>query len=157
MDSNTQEKRGPGKPKAVVDLELVYNLAKLHCTNREIAHLVGCHVDTLQKRFHDLLDKGRDDGKMTLRRSMWDLALNGKNPTMMIWLSKQHLGFSDNPVSTDDKKPLPWSDDEPSSKFVEVEDDATDIEEDQIQVELTYAAHDQIKENLNSTFRTFGD
>jgi hypothetical protein len=152
-----QEKRGPGKPKTVVDLELVYNLAKLHCTNREIASLVGCHVDTLQKRFHDLLDKGRDDGKMTLRRSLWDLALNGKNVTAMIWLSKQHLGFSDHPVSTDDKKPLPWSDDEPETKFIEVDADQVDGEQvDEVEIELTYAAHDQIKENLNSTFRTFG-
>lgn len=142
-----------------IDLELVYGLAKLHCTNREIASLTGVSVDTLQRRYHDILDKGRDDGKMTLRRSMWDLALNGKNPTMMIWLSKQHLGFTDNPISNDDKKPLPWSDDdvEEVSKNTtqEVETDSEDV--DQVDIELTYAAHEVIKENLNSTFRTFGD
>lgn len=144
-------------PRKPIDLELVYGLAKLHCTNREIASLTGVSVDTLQRQYHDILDKGRDDGKMTLRRSMWDLALNGKNPTMMIWLSKQHLGFSDNPINSDDKKPLPWSDDdiEEVSTKTQVETDSEDVE--QVDIELTYAAHEVIKENLNSTFRTFGD
>jgi hypothetical protein len=143
-----------------IDLELVYGLAKLHCTNREIASLTGVCVDTLQRNYHDVLDKGRDDGKMTLRRSMWDLALNGKNPTMMIWLSKQHLGFSDNPINSDDKKPLPWTDDdvvEGKGLAVEVEDSVETEDDNQVDIELTYAAHDVIKENLNATFRTFGD
>jgi hypothetical protein len=139
-----------------IDLELVYGLAKLHCTNREIASLTGVSVDTLQRQYHDILDKGRDDGKMTLRRSMWDLALNGKNPTMMIWLSKQHLGFSDNPISNDDKKPLPWTDDD----IVEgpaLEQEQEELAEDPVEIELTFAAHDTIKEDLNATFRTFGE
>ncbi len=144
-------------PRKPIDLELVYNLAKLHCTNREIASLSGVSVDTLQRQYHDVLDKGRDDGKMTLRRSMWDLALNHKNPTMMIWLSKQHLGFSDNPISNDDKKPLPWTDDDITEGAGLEQVKETAQEPDEVEVELTYAAHDTIKEDLRSTFRNFGD
>jgi hypothetical protein len=141
-----------------IDLELVYGLAKLHCTNKEIASLAGVSVDTLQRRYHDILDKGRDDGKMTLRRSMWDLALNGRNPTMMIWLSKQHLGFTDNPINSDDKKPLPWTDDDVvEGKGLEVESQQDDDSADEVEIELTYAAHDTIKADLNATFRTFGE
>lgn len=140
-----------------IDLDLVYGLSKLHCTNREIASLTGVHIDTLQRLYHDVLDKGRDDGKMTLRRSLWDLALNGKNVTAMIWLSKQHLGFSDNPISSDDKKPLPWTDDEVVTGAGLAEETAVLSQEEQVDIELTFAAHDTIKENLNSTFRTFGD
>jgi len=140
-----------------IDLELVYGLAKLHCTNREIASLTGVSVDTLQRQYHDILDKGRDDGKMTLRRSMWDLALNGKNPTMMIWLSKQHLGFTDNPISNDDKKPLPWTDDDLVESKVEEQEQEEPEVADEVEIELTYAAHETIKDDLRSTFRTFGD
>lgn len=146
--------------KKYVDLELVYGLAKLHCNNREIASLVGVSVDTLQRRYHDILDKGRDEGKMALRRSMWDLALNGKNITAMIWLSKQHLGFSDNPISNEDKKPLPWTDDDvvEGSGLAELQTDTDQsAEADEVEIELTFAAHDTIKAELNSTFRTFGD
>lgn len=139
-----------------IDLELVYGLAKLHCTNREIASLVGVSVDTLQRNYHDILDKGRDEGKMTLRRSMWDLALNGKNPTMMIWLSKQHLGFTDNPISNDDKKPLPWTDDD-IAEGEALEQEQEELADDPVEIELTYAAHDTIKADLNATFRTFGE
>lgn len=145
--------------KKPIDLELTYGLAKLHCTNREIASLVGISVDTLQRRYHDILDKGRDEGKMTLRRSMWDLALNGRNPTMMIWLSKQHLGFSDNPIGNEDKKPLPWTDDDivegKGLAIAAEETAATDQEE--VEIELTFAAHDTLRAEINSTFRTFGD
>jgi hypothetical protein len=34
----------------------------------------------------------------------------GGNCTMLIWLGKQYLGQVDSPVNTEEKQPLPWSD-----------------------------------------------
>lgn len=100
-----------GHNRIKIDLDLVYKLAKIHCTNREIASIVGINIDSLQRLYRDVLEAGREAGKMALRRKMWSSALEG-NPTMMIWLSKQHLGMTDNILVTEDKKPLPWSDDD---------------------------------------------
>lgn len=106
----------PTKNKAVreitqQDRELIYKLAAIHCSNREIASIVGLHIDSLQRSFKDLLAAGRENGKGKLRRKMWESALSG-NVTMMIWLSKNHLGMTDNILVSEEKKPLPWSDDE---------------------------------------------
>ena len=48
--------------------------------------------------------------KLVLRKAMLDTAVTNKNPTMLIWLSKQYLGMTDQPTDTDDKKVLPWND-----------------------------------------------
>jgi len=74
--------------------KLVENLAMIHCNWREIAASVGEKDDYLQKRFSSFYEKGRERGKMTLRRKMFETALGG-NVTMQIWLSKQYLGMAD--------------------------------------------------------------
>lgn len=83
-----------GRPPLDINPDLVLGLARIHCTNREIATIVGCHVDTLTNRFSDLLEKGREEGRMSLRRLQWAKAEAG-NVTMMIWLGKQMLGQKD--------------------------------------------------------------
>lgn len=81
-----------GRPRLDIDLELVEDLAKIHCTNLEIASIVGCEATLLGKgRFSAIISKGREAGKMSLRRKMWETAMGG-NVTMQIWLSKQYLG-----------------------------------------------------------------
>lgn len=124
------------------DRELIYKLATIHCSNKEIASIVGLHIDSLQRAFKDILAAGRENGKGKLRRKMWEQALNG-NTTMLIWLSKNHLGMTDNVLVSEEKKPLPWSDEdiqseEPSSPtdaaegvvFVETHDDLDRLHED---------------------------
>ena len=125
------------------DRELIYKLAAIHCSNKEIASIVGLHIDSLQRAFKDILAAGRENGKGKLRRKMWEQALNG-NTTMLIWLSKNHLGMTDNVLVSEEKKPLPWSDDEdikserPNSPtdaaegmvFVETHDDLDRLAED---------------------------
>jgi len=83
-----------GRPPIEVDEDLIEKLASIHCTMAEIASTVGCSVDTLERRFAETIKRGKDKGKSSLRRIMWKKAQEG-NPTMMIWLSKQHLGMSD--------------------------------------------------------------
>lgn len=73
-----------------IDPELVRDLASIHCTMEEMAHILKCSVDTLENRFSDLIKEAKANGKASLRRVQWGLAQAG-NPTMAIWLGKQLL------------------------------------------------------------------
>ena len=110
---------GRGNRKRVVAPQDVYELAAIGCSDSEIARWFDIAENTLKYNFRDILAKGREDVKMTLRRAMLKNALNG-NAVMQIWLSKNMLGMSDNPTHADDAKPLPWNEDtdgtEPSTE-----------------------------------------
>lgn len=82
------------RPRKVIDEALLRKLAVIHCTQEEMASVVGVSVDTLQRRYAAQIKSGRDEGKMSLRRKMWEMALNG-NVSLLIWLSKNELGMSD--------------------------------------------------------------
>lgn len=105
------EANKPGPKRKPVDKEIIFKLAAIHCTNKEIASIVGIHIDSLQRFYKDIIQAGKESGKGRLRRKMWEQALSG-NTTMMIWLSKNHLGMTDNVLVSEEKKPLPWSDDD---------------------------------------------
>lgn len=90
-----KEKDKGGRPFKEIDMEAVRKLSALHCTKQEIASFVGCHLDTLyHERFAEVLQKGADEGKISLKRKMYEVAMSG-NAVMLIWLSKQHLGMRD--------------------------------------------------------------
>jgi gamma-glutamylcysteine synthetase len=78
------------RPEIEIDAQLVEDLAAIFCTMKEMATIVGCSVDTLERRFADVIDKGRQRGKTTLRRKQFEAAING-NVVMLIWLGKQIL------------------------------------------------------------------
>ena len=111
--SGTVTKEGivVGRDKIVVVPEEVEKLAKLWCTNREIAEWFGIEESTLKYNFSDIIAKGRSETKQALRRAQLKNALEG-NTTMQIWLGKQILGQRETPVQEDINKILPWSDDE---------------------------------------------
>lgn len=92
-----------------VDRDLVYKLACIQCTPEEIAEVVGIAVGQLKKRFGSLLEKGKQAGKKSLRRAMWEKAING-DTRVQIFLSKQYLGMKDAPEDNSNKTPLPWED-----------------------------------------------
>lgn len=102
---------GRGVTKRVVFDADVYKLAAMGCTNMEIARWFGINEKTLDYNFSEILAKGREELKQTLRRAQIQLALNG-NATMLIWLGKNILGQSDNPLDTEANAPLPWSDED---------------------------------------------
>jgi DNA-binding XRE family transcriptional regulator len=82
------------RPRKVIDESLLRKLAVIHCTQDEMASVLGVSTDTLQRRFAAQIKSGRDEGKMSLRRKMWEMALNG-NVSLLIWLSKNELGMTD--------------------------------------------------------------
>jgi hypothetical protein len=61
---------------------------------KEIAAVVGCSVDTLENRFSDIIQIGRENGKASLRRMQYQKAKEGSVP-MLIWLGKQLLDQRD--------------------------------------------------------------
>ena len=84
-----------GRPKIEIDYATVEKLANIQCTQDEIASFIGVSTRTLQRdeKFMELFNKGRDNGKMSLRRIQWKHA--EKSATMAIWLGKQYLGQKD--------------------------------------------------------------
>jgi hypothetical protein len=99
---------GRGKNKRVVTPDDVFKLSALGCTDRDIATWFSMDENTLRYNFSEILAKGREDLKIALRQAMLKNALGG-NAVMQIWLSKNYLGMSDNPNHSDDKQPLPWT------------------------------------------------
>lgn len=102
---------GRGITKKVVFDEDVYKLAAMGCSDKEIATWFDIDSNTLKYNFSEIMAKGREDLKQSLRRSQIRLALSG-NATMLIWLGKNILGQSENPVNSEANTPLPWSDNE---------------------------------------------
>jgi hypothetical protein len=95
-----------GRPLLDIDEQQVRALAAINCTMVEIASVVGCSVDTLEKRFADIIKEGRATGRSSLRRYMWEAVQKG-NITMMIWLSKNMLGYGErviNETSTENEQ-----------------------------------------------------
>ena len=72
------------------------NLAKICCTQEEIASVLGCSVKTLQRRkqFNKAYQDGLNDARASLRRLQWKSAASG-NITMQIFLGKNLLGQRD--------------------------------------------------------------
>ena len=101
---------GRGITKKVVFDEDVYKLAAMGCTDSEIARWFDLSESTLKYNFSDIIAKGREQLKQSLRRSQIKLALSG-NATMLIWLGKNILGQSENPTDNEANAPLPWQDD----------------------------------------------
>jgi hypothetical protein len=98
-----------GRDKKVIPPPQVEELASIGCTDRDIANFFGIKEDTLRYNFADNLVKGREDLKISLRRSMLKAA-HGGNAAVLIFLAKNLLGMSDTPMNSDAKQPLPWTD-----------------------------------------------
>lgn len=103
-----------GRPVKEIDFKLFENLCAIQCTLAEIAACLNCSEDTVERRveehygesFAEVFAEKKRLGKMSLRRSMFRKAQEG-NPTMLIWLSKQHLGMREKiEQSGNEKKPV---------------------------------------------------
>ena len=92
-----KEKGKAGRPKIVIDWELVQKLAHIQCTHNEISSAIGVSVDTLHRHpeFAEVYKRGSKAGKKSLRRMQYESATKG-NIAMQIWLGKQYLGQRDN-------------------------------------------------------------
>jgi hypothetical protein len=93
------------RPKLNIDPKQVENLAQIGCKDTEIAAFLDCSPDTITRRFAYELHKGRETMKLSLKRMMFQAANSG-NVVMMIWLSKNLLGYSDKTDITTNGEPI---------------------------------------------------
>ena len=91
-----------------IDKELVWRLASMMCTITEIANVIGITEVQVKRKFGDLIEKGRSEGRKALRRAQFDKAVIDRDPRMLIFLGKQYLGQKDNPEDKESTQPLPW-------------------------------------------------
>ena len=89
-------------------------LCAIQCTLAEISAYYDVSEDTIERavkkahkvKFAEYFKQKRKKGHVSLRRQMWQLALSG-DKTMLIWLSKQHLKFSEKMTMREPKKETP--------------------------------------------------
>ena len=90
-----------GRPKVELDLLELQKLCRLNCTMPEIAAFFNIPLRTLEDKYtndqniRDAIDKGRNEGKLSIRRKQIQIMEKTNNSTMAIWLGKQLLGQKD--------------------------------------------------------------
>ena len=98
-----------GRPAKIIDQKDFESLMVIQCSLEEVTaffdnKLGGCSVDTIERwckktygqTFAEISAKKRNLGKISLRRSQFELAK--KSAAMGIWLGKQYLGQSEQPI-----------------------------------------------------------
>ena len=103
----TKNRKGAGRPKIIVDIEILKNLASIGCPDYEIAKVLNVSARTLNRNYAEIIDQFREKGKASLRKKMWDKAVKKDNTMMQIWLSKNYLGMKDRTQTESIVEPLP--------------------------------------------------
>jgi len=123
MDKNkankTIKRQGAGRPKIIVDIEILKNLSSIGCPDYEIASVLNVSARTLKRNYAEIIEQYKEKGKASLRKKMWDKAVKKDNTHMQIWLSKNYLGMKDRTQTESIVEPLPLIID---AKAEEIED-----------------------------------
>ena len=117
--NKTVKRQGAGRPRIVVDIEILKNLASIGCPDYEIASVLNISAKTLKRNYADIIEQFKEKGKASLRKKMWDKAVKKDNTHMQIWLSKNYLGMKDRTQTESIVEPLPLIID---AKAEEIED-----------------------------------
>ena len=105
--NKTVKRQGAGRPRIVVDIEILKNLASIGCPDYEIASVLNISAKTLKRNYADIIEQFKEKGKASLRKKMWDKAVKKDNTHMQIWLSKNYLGMKDRTQTESIVEPLP--------------------------------------------------
>ena len=103
-----------GRPRKEIDQSYFEGLCEIQCTLEEISSVLKVSEDTVERwckrtyelGFADAYKKFSATGKTSLRRSQFNVALQG-NPTLLIWLGKHYLGQTDKPSVEGDEETNP--------------------------------------------------
>lgn len=119
-----------GRDKKVVPPDQVQELAALGCSNTDIANFYGVTEQTIRYNFSEYITKGKEELKITLRRSMLKNATNNMNAAVQIFLAKNILGMTSEPMSSESNAPLPWNESDELDVDIEeyTEEETTDEE-----------------------------
>lgn len=101
---------GRGDNRRVIRLTDVQKLAELHLSYEAMADYFECKTSTFKDHFRKEVEKARALTKQKLMSAMLHNAIDRHQPTIQIWLSKNLLQFSDNPINNDSTNVLPWLD-----------------------------------------------
>lgn len=91
---------GSGRRAIQIDLGEAEKLCSLQATDEELAAWFNVSIRTIERRkatsraFAEALSRERAKGRVSLRRSLWALAVKG-NPAANIFLAKNLLGYKD--------------------------------------------------------------
>lgn len=99
-----------GKDNTLVPPEEVFKLASIGCKNIEIAQWFQVSEEAISRHFKTELERGRAQVKISLRRAMLDNACKHMNAVVQIFLAKNMLGMTSEPLASEAHQPLPWSD-----------------------------------------------
>lgn len=94
------KRTGSGRKAIQIDLAEVEKLCSLQATDEELAAWFQVSARTIERRkatsrtFAEAISRGRAKGRISLRRSLWALAVKG-NPAANIFLAKNLLGYKD--------------------------------------------------------------
>ena len=105
--NKTVKRQGAGRPKIIVDIEILKNLASIGCPDYEIASVLNVSARTLKRNYAEIIEQYKEKGKASLRKKMWDKAVKKDNTNMQIWLSKNYLGMKDRTQTETIQEPLP--------------------------------------------------
>jgi hypothetical protein len=103
-------KKAVGRPKIEINLEELERLSALNCTMPELAAYFKVPLRTLEDRFTNdskvrmCIERGREIGKLSIRRKQLQIMNETNSVPMAIWLGKQLLGQRDkHDVITEDR------------------------------------------------------
>ena len=68
--------------KVMLDTTQVEKLAGIGCTLSEMAAFFNCNESTLTRNYADALTKGRENGKASVRRMMWEQGQKGNSTAL---------------------------------------------------------------------------
>ena len=101
MTTKKNGKNKGGRPKFIIDWDIFDNLCFIQCTLKEITQVLRCSEDTIENKvkqekkvgFSEYYQQKKGLGKLHLRRLMMRQA--EKNPAIVIFMAKNHLGMRD--------------------------------------------------------------
>lgn len=76
------EPKQVGRPRKEVNLVTLERLCEIHCTMKEMAMVLGVSVDTLERNYADIIEKGREEGKTSIRRMIYEHGRKGNSTAL---------------------------------------------------------------------------
>lgn len=81
-----------GRPRKELDAEQVYKLARIGCTQAEIADVFGVSQSVISANYRSDYARAQGEFKRSLKRAQFMRAVKDRSDTMLIHLGKTYLG-----------------------------------------------------------------
>jgi hypothetical protein len=90
-------KRTAGRPRKQINRKMLKQLAQAQLSNGEMAQILGCSPDTLERNFAAVIKAGREHGVGCVRRRLFQTATNARKPNVaaQIFFLKNYGGMKD--------------------------------------------------------------